>query len=357
MAAMAFAGDIILLQNVRITKFGGVVEARTVQCSSLQCLVHPYESLVLKGADDLIIDCRVGITPKEKLRKVIEWVQRAGSTLHNIELHTCQKRQLSRNWKVQEERKSRDCLSLVEVSHLTNSCKATFYASVGEIFLPFTWRTLGESEKERMFISRRLEDNNVAEDLICTGCQICGSPLNLEHRSTLKQDNVPLYCQKSSNRLHVVSLIYRPFVLYVWDETEYVPLFVTNKAAEFLFGNIRAERVQVCYRGQKHDRNVKDCDKENKKATAHATIVGEGSANSCPPDADKSLDPHQKHQCDKNPNFYLIWLILLKVLLQQGKNSPLKFEVIVNAGLDKEDGRFEMVSASMPCFRTKGSSV
>ena len=82
-----------------------------------------------------------------------------------------------------EERTSRDCLSLSEVSHLTNSCKVTFYASVGEIFLPFTWRTHGESEKERMFISQRLSksrDENLAADLICNGCQLCGSPLDTE---------------------------------------------------------------------------------------------------------------------------------------------------------------------------------
>lgn len=32
-----------------ITKYGGVVEAKTVQWSSLLCLVHPYQSLLSKG--------------------------------------------------------------------------------------------------------------------------------------------------------------------------------------------------------------------------------------------------------------------------------------------------------------------
>lgn len=91
---------------------------------------------------------------------------------------------LTKNWKVREERISRDCLSISEVLHLSNSCGATFYASIGEIFLPYNWNTIGDFEKERMFISRRfftLEDNNITEDLICTGCQLCGSPLDSEY--------------------------------------------------------------------------------------------------------------------------------------------------------------------------------
>ena len=95
-----------------------------------------------------------------------------------------QKGHFLRNWKVLEEKKSRDCFSLSEVSSLSNSCKAVFHASVGEIFLPFTQHPLDDSEKEKMFISRRLyktEDNSLVEDLICTGCQLCGSPLDLEY--------------------------------------------------------------------------------------------------------------------------------------------------------------------------------
>lgn len=178
--SMVFAGDIVLLQNVKITKFGDFVEARTIQCSSLLCLVHPSESLVSKGVEGIIGECRVGVRTKEKLRKVIEWVQQTGSILCNVQLHRHQPmRQQSINWKVHEERGSQDFFSLLEVSHLTDSCKATFYASIGEIFL----KHLHESEEERMFISRRLwttGENNLTEDLICSGCQLCGSPLNSE---------------------------------------------------------------------------------------------------------------------------------------------------------------------------------
>ena len=47
-------------------------------------------NLLLLGVDDLVRDLQFGIPVKEKLRKVIEWVQRAGSTLHDIHLHSHQ---------------------------------------------------------------------------------------------------------------------------------------------------------------------------------------------------------------------------------------------------------------------------
>lgn len=125
--------------------------------------------------------------------------------------------------------------------------------------------------------------------------------------------------------------------LYVWDESKYLPLLVRNKAAEVLFGNIKAERVYLCYRGQSHDWNPNPKD-----------VQGSDSSH-----ADKNLKWKENHRCDKMMNFYSIWFIFLKLLLQQGKNSPLKFEVTINASLDRENGRFEMVSMSMPCFRAK----
>ncbi|KAL6317718.1 hypothetical protein AAG906_030472 [Vitis piasezkii] len=362
MGLMAISGNVILLQNVRITRFGDFVEARTIQCSSLLCLIHPYESIISKGVDDLIRDFQFGISMKEKLRRVIEWVQQAGSSLHDMHLHGYQKRPLLKNWKAHEERISRDCFTLSEVSHLTSSCKVTFYASVGEIFLPFTWRTLDESEKERMFISQRLSkarDNNLVADLICNGCQLCGSPLDMESGSTFEQTTIPLYCKKSSNHLHVVSLIYRPFMLYVWDETGCILLLVKNKTAEVLFGNITAEKVYLCYM-QKHGgnpapKNVQKYNHSDAGAAAHLKASGKRVADS--PYADKSMEPKKRQQCEQNPDFYLIWLILLKMLLQQGKNSPLKFEATVDVELDRENGRFEMESVSIPCFRAEVSSV
>ncbi|XP_028099760.1 uncharacterized protein LOC114299258 isoform X1 [Camellia sinensis] len=361
--SMVFAGDIVLLQNVKITKFGDFVEARTIQCSSLLCLVHPSESLVSKGVEGIIGECRVGVRTKEKLRKVIEWVQQTGSTLCNVQLHRHQPmRQQSINWKVHEERGSQDFFSLLEVSHLTDSCKATFYASIGEIFL----KHLHESEEERMFISRRLwttGENNLTEDLICSGCQLCGSPLNSELGSTtFDQSTIPLYCPKSTSHLHLITSIYRPFMLYVWDDSKYIPLLVTNKAAELLFGNIKAERVYSCYKERNHDQtpnpnNVQNTDHSDARATTTQLNAAESEVNCLhPPREGKSLGRKGK-QKSAAPNLYLIWLVLLKVLMQQGKNSPLKFKVTVNVGRDWESGRFEMVSVSILCFGMMASLV
>lgn len=89
--------------------------------------------------------------------------------------------QLKVNWKVHEEIYTQDCLSLSEACNLKNSSRATFHASVGEIFLPITWINLSETEAERMFISRRLHalgDSSLVEDLITSGCQMCGTVVN-----------------------------------------------------------------------------------------------------------------------------------------------------------------------------------
>ncbi|XP_016648003.1 PREDICTED: uncharacterized protein LOC107880555 [Prunus mume] len=206
-----------------------------------------------------------------------------------------------------------------------------------------------------MFVSRRLYktgDGGLATDLICTGCELCGSPLELDSENMFKQNGVALYCSESLNRLHVISLIYKPFMLYVWDESDYAPLLVRNKAAELLFGNIKAERVYSCYRGRKHagEVDLKEIPIHNSKSIGQPKAAADkGVLVSCK----KSLEGKGKHCFQENMDFYGLWLILLKTLLQQGKNSPFRFEVNVNAGLDKENGRFEIVSVQMPCFRTK----
>nr|XP_048332458.1 uncharacterized protein LOC107406804 isoform X2 [Ziziphus jujuba var. spinosa] len=366
LASMVVAGDVVLLQNVKITKFGDIVEGRATHCSSLLSLIHqPFQSLISKGVGDLVAECRViGLTAKEKLTKLMEWLLRSASasTFSDFQpyRHALPNTHFSKNWKLEEKRKSKDYFSLTEVLRLTGSCKAVFYASVGDIFLPFISGLLGdESDKEKMFVSRRvygIEDSPLATDLICTGCLLCGTPFDMENRYNMVEQNAgPFYCSKTSNRLHKISSIYRPFMLYVWDESDYVPLLVKNKAAELLFGNLSAERVYSCFRGQQNDQNPDPIDDHkdnhhNSRGPNQIQAVGVSEpVVSCALDAKKSLG----FKANVNDiNFYLIWLILLKSLLQQGKNSPLKFEIIVNPGLDCENGRFEMVSVWMPCSRT-----
>ncbi|XP_019245371.1 PREDICTED: uncharacterized protein LOC109225220 isoform X2 [Nicotiana attenuata] len=212
LASKFVAGDVILLQNVKITRVGGLVEARTVHCSTLQCVVRSYKSLVSKGGDDLLRSCRIGVAAKDKLLKIVRWLQQGAA----VELNNHQRKQPSKNWKVHEETKSLGCVSLKDLSDFPDSSKVTLYASVGEVFLPITWRHLPESATESMFISKRLymhSDCDVADDLITAGCHLCGTPLSYESSSGSVENATSLYCQESSNHLHVVSTIYRPFML------------------------------------------------------------------------------------------------------------------------------------------------
>lgn len=144
--------------------------------------------------------------------------------------------------------------------------------------------------------------------------------------------------------------------LYVCDESEHLPLLVKNSAAEQLFGNINAERVYSSCREQNNNQNfdVECVGKEghqNTSAISCPKVDLKGFfVNNC--SLEDACKGHKSRslQCNKNMNFFLIWFILLKMLLLQGKNSPLKFEIAVNASLDAENGRFEMVSVSIPCF-------
>ncbi|KAL2520038.1 uncharacterized protein Fot_23961 [Forsythia ovata] len=358
MGSKIVAGHVILLQNVRIARFGDAFEARTLPCSSLQCLLKPSDILASKGINQLIDECRAGIATKDKHRKVMEWVLRAGLIHASGELGYYHNRGHQKiNWKVHEETYSQDCISLLDIRQ-SNSCKATFLASVGEIFLPITWRSLHESETERMFISRRLYmlgENGLVDDLISTGCQLCGTPLNSECRSSADQNAVALICQESSNRLHVVNTIYRPFMLYVWDDSQYIPLLVTNMAAELLFGNIQAGRVYSCYKSQKQrqilPQNGVVC--KGSRSCEDILQTAKEEVAKCPSSGtDKNIGTKEKHQLYEKTNFYMIWLILLKMLLQQGKNSPLKFKVKVDTGRNWESGRFQMVYVSMPALES-----
>ncbi|CAH1443163.1 unnamed protein product [Lactuca virosa] len=92
MESMLKPGNIILLQNVKVTQYGDVVEARTVQQSSIQCLVDGYEEIHSKGENNLIKVNHIGIATKEKLKKVVAWVVRVEPIpnkhlLHNYKMY------------------------------------------------------------------------------------------------------------------------------------------------------------------------------------------------------------------------------------------------------------------------------
>ncbi|GAB2271530.1 hypothetical protein Dimus_006364 [Dionaea muscipula] len=151
--------------------------------------------------------------------------------------------------------------------------------------------------------------------MICIGCQLCGSPLGFESAS--EEKGGPLYCEKSSNHLHSVASIYRPFMLYVWDDSEYISL-VTNRAAQILFADIATEKVSQSYKIRKDHRNV------DGHLGAHpycAKAAVKETLSSCSLLGDDHLKANGNSNNNEEPNFYLVWLILLKMFLQH-KNSP-----------------------------------
>lgn len=96
----------------------------------------------------------------------------------------------------------------------------------------------------------------------------------------------------------------------------------------------------------------KSVEKENHSDTgADNHLKSRKRVADCPYGAAKSVEPRKRQQCKQHPDFYLLWLILVKLLLQKRKNSRLKFEATVDVKLDEENGRFEVESVSIPCFR------
>ncbi|KAI5435988.1 uncharacterized protein LOC127118898 isoform X2 [Lathyrus oleraceus] len=320
-------------------------------------MVSAGDVVLLQNVEEMVAGCRIGTATKEKLSRVIKWVRQSRTTICNIKLQSTQKIEyLPRNWTVLEERVPKDCYSLIEVSQLTTSCKTIVLASICEIVPLRNVKTSVDTVKEKIFLSKRVckaKDNNLVEDLLCTGCQLCGSPLGSES----VQNAFPLVCSKSSSRLHAVCSIYRPFMLYVWDESYFMPVLVKNKAAEILFGNIKAENVYSSYREQKLNQNpgTKNISKEKEAdeiLSNNPRLSREGLPSASSLEKCKSLQLEEKHLSTKPFNFYHVWLIFLKLLLKQGKNSPLKFEILVDPYIDVENGKFEMVSATLPCFGT-----
>lgn len=128
---------------------------------------------------------------------------------------------------------------------------------------------------------------------------------------------------------------FRWMQLYVWDQTGQVPLLVRNKAAEILFANVTAKDVFKCF--------FQD--------TKQSSLLGETSEPGLLKGVEL-VDAEQKQSMEgsvtrKKHNFYLIWRILIKVLLRQGKNSPFRFTVSVDSEKGVENGRFELVSVVM----------
>lgn len=359
MGSMVVAGDIILLQNIKIVSNRNALEAATNHISTLLVLVHSYEISSYKEFHELVSHCHVGETTKAKLRRVLDWVQRTESAFQHIQNvdSGLRKGQAVKNWKAYEGKKSRNCLSISEALCSTNSCIVTIDACIREIVLPSILRS-DEVDKEPS-VSKRLfmmAKKDIVEDFISKGCKLCGSPIGLR-----SQTEFPLRCEKNSKQLHEICLIYIPFLLYVWDQGGQFPVLVKDKAARILFGNISAENVYKCYKveveGRKpdppvHINEAADCSNPGSSHPSK-TLRSINLADGQRPGSTQI----ECNGCRVKPNFYRIWLILVKVLLlQQDKNSPFRFEVTVDQKKDVGNGRFELITFTMPCDDGRGRS-
>ncbi|KAL2893197.1 Pyridine nucleotide-disulfide oxidoreductase domain-containing protein 1 [Bienertia sinuspersici] len=343
LASAVTAGDILFFRNVKVIRYGSMVEARSVEYTSILRLIHPYATILSRGVDDLVSSCQLVVgTAKDKLRKVINWVHHSTSNttlaLSNMTTSASNVNALvSPNWKLHQHQKATQCFLLSQLLHLSTPCKALFYGSVAQVLCHHP-----DSHKQKLLLSidslsSSTKTDMIVQHMICIGCLFCGSPLP-------SPSTTPLCCPNNYNRPHTVGFIYSPFLLYIWDNSEYVPLLVTNKAAEVLFGNITAEKVYQSYKGHMDYPNLKNSCKAQVNAQDDRTVEKKGTALSSSVGSELRVTNHDV----KSLNFYLMWLIVLRMLLLKGKNSSLKFEALVNPCLALEDGRFQMISVSMP---------
>ncbi|XP_020579534.1 uncharacterized protein LOC110024099 isoform X3 [Phalaenopsis equestris] len=203
---MIVPGVVILLQNVKIVKFREVLQATTLQISSLTVLAHGSHLITSKDSDQLIAHLQLGGTTREKYSKVIHWIQHTESAMYFVRKTDGDQQssvQVPKNWKSPEDPKPRNILSITDVLCLHNSCKVVFHAFIGEIFLS---SLRNDEAKEQMFLRKtllKIDKTRIMEDLICLGCTKCGSPMDYRF---------PLYCSNNSNYVHDIGQIYKPFM-------------------------------------------------------------------------------------------------------------------------------------------------
>ncbi|XP_049936267.1 uncharacterized protein LOC116263405 isoform X1 [Nymphaea colorata] len=331
------AGDIVLMQNVQITTFGGIMEAVTRQCSSFLCLIHLPELNSLKDVDKLVMGTKLGSTTKDKLKVVINWARE--SRIYDLDLSRILQPNVeaAKNWKINGEKELRHCTSISEVLCLNHPCHVKIHGYIGDI-------NVQKLDGSFYSIDKRFSEweNNILDCLICQGCKVCGAPTD---SCLSRRQPSSFYCEKSSSHFHEVCWIYKPFQIYVWDDSGKVSLTVKNRAAEILFGNITAESVKLSFqrllKPQDSDHPMSSGSRSSNFRTAGQSASGDESDNN-------SRSQKVQSKVNKRTDFFKIWLILLKLLLLCEENSPFRFEVSVNCDEDSEHFALELVSFFMP---------
>jgi len=320
------AGDILLMQNIKIVEFRNGLEGRASQISAVQVLFNSKDLTNPEGIGELITSCKVGDATKSKLRRVAEW------TLHTKRALGESRQQLqviSKNWKETKEKESPDLLSISELFSQRKLCYLNVYACISKM-VPATSPTSHLGHLSVIDKHSLKERNEIVRDFITAGCKLCGSPLY--HKNLHGENLSTIDCPNNPKYLHVPGQIYKPFMIYVYDQSGQVPLLVRNKAAEILFANIIADDVSECYK-------------------SHMLLETSESGNLSAPgiiDGGGSKEIAKRRKTEQKPNFHQVWLIMIKCLLNQGSNSPFCFQILVNPEKNVEDGHFELISLTMP---------
>ncbi|XP_059072769.1 uncharacterized protein LOC131078675 isoform X2 [Cryptomeria japonica] len=378
------AGDIVLLQNVKVTKFRDVTMATTIQHSSLKVLFQAHE--LLSSLDEAIERALVGITVKKKLKIVIAWAKDTQSTFlsyldsmrkYNNKLHNGDANQTSyKNWLCSEKKELIHCSSIGEVVLLKELSLVRFFGKIGEICLPHNTRKLDTilSVEDWIFVSktfRGLTDKSIAKAFVCKGCKNCGCPVEVDYRSYFNknQATLPPYCGNNVNQIHRIGWIYRPLMLHVWDRSANIPVLVKNLAAKQLFANIPAESIfesledsSSLNKDRKTEVTTSDINTYQDREDSHqysrnvAYIKrddkGISTEDLYPEDKQASKGVNQQIEGNQSSHvidFLKIFLILLRTLLQKDENSPFEFQILVHPNASKGTGIcvFELVSFKM----------
>ncbi|ONM17049.1 hypothetical protein ZEAMMB73_Zm00001d003495 [Zea mays] len=276
------AGDVLLLQNIKIVQFRNGLEGRASQMSSVQVLLNSKDLLDTEpeGICELISSCKVGNATKSKLRKVAEWIIHTkcalGESHHQMQV-------VSKNWKLAKENESAHFLSISELISQRKLCNINIYACIGKMVLVSS--PTSPLKVNLSVIDRRSfkEHSDIVRDLVTAGCKLCGSPLY--HKNLHEENTFALDCPNNPKYLHVPGQIYRPFLIYIYDQSGQVPLLVRNRAAETLFANITADDVSECHNSHMLSETYESCNLSTPASKSFFFLVripavGPGPANS-----------------------------------------------------------------------------
>ncbi|KAF8714906.1 hypothetical protein HU200_027442 [Digitaria exilis] len=315
------AGDVLLMQNIKIVEFRNGLEGRASQLSAVQVLLNSKDLTSAEGLGELVTRCKVGDATKSKLRRVAEWTL---CTKRALGESNQQVQAMTKNWTESKEKESADLLCVSGLFSQKKLCNMSVYACIAKMVVVSSPAShLGQlSVVDKLSLKA---NNDIVRDFITTGCKLCGSPLY--HKNLHGENTFAIDCPNNPKYLHVPGQIYKPFMIYVYDQSGQVPLLVRNKAAEMLFANIIADDVSKCYKSHMLSETY-----ESGNLSASGTIDAVG----------------KRRKNEQKPNFHQIWLIVIKCILNQGSNSPFCFQILVNPEKNVEEGRFELVSLTMP---------